>query len=154
SVNATAEHTSLEEKSIDCIISAQAFHWFNQEEFKTECKRILRPNGKIVLMWNDRKTNSTDFLKVYEEFLQMFGTDYKEVNHKNVQDKIVFDKFFGSGNYKGYALFNFQDVDFDGLKGRVLSSSYMPNEAHVDYNHMMNVLKKIFVRFQEKGKED
>lgn len=152
SVNAAAEQTTLEDKSIDTIISAQAFHWFKQEEFKKECKRILKPNGSLVLMWNDRRTNSTDFLKVYEDFLQMFGTDYKEVNHKNVQDKKIFDNFFGEGKYNEFTLFNFQDVDFEGLKGRVLSSSYMPNESHQDYNHMMNTLKKIFLRYQEKGK--
>ncbi len=152
SVNASAEHTTLENKSIDAIISAQAFHWFKQDEFKLECKRILKPNGNIVLMWNDRRTESTDFLKVYEDFLQMFGTDYKEVNHKNVQDKKVFDNFFEKGNYKEFTLFNFQDVDFEGLKGRVLSSSYMPNESHADYTHMINTLKKIFIRYQENGK--
>ncbi len=161
SVNASAEHTTLENKSIDAIISAQAFHWFKQDEFKLECKRILKPTGKIILMWNDRRTESTDFLKVYEDFLQMFGTDYKEVNHKNVQDKKIFDNFFacpndgverGEGNYKEFTLFNFQDVDFEGLKGRVLSSSYMPNESHADYTHMINTLKKIFIRYQENGK--
>jgi len=151
SIEATAENTTLKNASIDTIIAGQAFHWFDRSQAKTEFKRILKPNGYVVLMWNDRQTNTTDFLKVYEDFLQMFGTDYKEVNHKNTQDKKIFNEFFGEGNYKEKVVDNFQDVDFTGLKGRVLSSSYMPNEGHKDFDFMISCLKKIFMRYQEKG---
>ena len=148
SVDGKAEATTLENNSVDVILCAQAFHWFNNDSFKEECKRILKPNGFVVLMWNDRRTNSTDFLKVYEDFLQMFGTDYKEINHKNTQEKLQFDNFFGTGNYKEKSFYNYQDVDFEGLKGRVLSSSYMPNEGHADFDHMIYCLRKIFNRYQ------
>lgn len=151
SVDGKAETTTLESSSVDVIVCAQAFHWFNNNAFKTECKRILKPNGNVVLMWNDRRTDTTDFLKVYEDFLQMFGTDYKEINHKNTQEKSQFDNFFGKGNYKEQSFYNYQDVNFEGLKGRVLSSSYMPNEGHADFDHMIYCLKKIFIRYQENG---
>ena len=149
SVNATAEETTLPNKSVDVIVCAQAFHWFNNDAFKNECKRIIKPNGTVALMWNDRRTDTTDFLKVYEDFLQMFGTDYLLVNHKNTQDKKIFENFFGAGNYKEQDFYNYQDVDFEGLKGRVLSSSYMPNEEHKDFEHMIYCLRKIFNRYQE-----
>ena len=152
SIGATAEHTSLADHSIDLILAGQAFHWFDKENCKAEFKRILKPGGYVALMWNDRRTNTTDFLKVYEDFLQMFGTDYKEVNHKNTQDKKIFDAFFGTGNYHEKSFYNYQDVDFAGLKGRVLSSSYMPGEGHTDYEFMIYTLKKIFMRYQENGK--
>jgi ubiquinone/menaquinone biosynthesis C-methylase UbiE len=148
---ATAENTTLPDKSADIIVCAQAFHWFNRQQTRTEFKRVLKPDGTILLMWNDRKTNTTDFLKVYEDFLQMFGTDYKEVNHKNVQDKKTLDSFFGENNYIEKAFYNFQQLDFAGLKGRVLSSSYMPDEQHKDYEYMVYCLKKIFQRYQENG---
>lgn len=151
SVNGKAESTILENNSVDVIVCAQAFHWFNNDAFKNECKRILKPNGQVVLMWNDRRTDTTDFLKVYEDFLQMFGTDYKEINHKNTQEKSQFDNFFGKQNYKEKSFYNYQDVDFAGLKGRVLSSSYMPNEEHKDFEFMIYCLKKIFMRYQENG---
>ena len=151
SVDGKAETTTLENNSVDVIVCAQAFHWFNNDAFKQECKRILKPNGYVVLMWNDRRTDSTDFLKVYEDFLQMFGTDYKEINHKNTQEKSQFDNFFGKDKYQEKSLYNYQDVNFEGLKGRVLSSSYMPNEGHADFDHMIYCLKKIFTRYQENG---
>jgi ubiquinone/menaquinone biosynthesis C-methylase UbiE len=152
SVNGTAEHTGLSDKSVDTVISAQAFHWFDRDAFKKECERILKPNGQVALIWNDRRTDTNDFLKVYEDFLNMFAIDYKQVNHKNIQDKTIFDYFFGAGNYREYTLFNYQDVDLEGLKGRVLSSSYMPNEGHKEYDYMIYVLRKIFQRYQQNGK--
>ncbi|MGZ3861765.1 MAG: class I SAM-dependent methyltransferase [Bacteroidia bacterium] len=151
SINAAAENTTLENNSVNTIIAGQAFHWFDKEKCKAEFKRILKPGGQVVLMWNDRRTDTTDFLKVYEDFLQMFGTDYKEVNHKNTQDKKIFDAFFENG-FKEKDFYNYQDVDFAGLKGRVLSSSYMPGEGHKDYEFMIYTLKKIFMRYQENGK--
>jgi SAM-dependent methyltransferase len=152
SVDAKAENTTLENESVDVVVCAQAFHWFNNPEFKKECKRILKPNGYVVLMWNDRRTDTTDFLKVYEDFLQMFAVDYKQVNHKNTQDESVFDNFFGKGNHKEKSFYNFQEVDLEGLKGRVLSSSYMPNQGHQDFDHMLYCLKKIYNRYQEENK--
>lgn len=151
SISSTAESTTLENNSVNTILAGQAFHWFDKEKSKKEFKRILKTNGQVVLMWNDRRTDTTDFLKVYEDFLQMFGTDYKEVNHKNTQDNKIFNEFFG-GSFKEKSFYNYQNVDFTGLKGRVLSSSYMPDKGHRDFDFMINILKKIFIRYQENGK--
>jgi SAM-dependent methyltransferase len=151
SVDATAEHTSLEENSIDLIIAGQAFHWFDKKKCKTEFKRILKQDGIVVLMWNDRRTDSTQFLRSYEEFIKLYATDYLEVNHKNI-DENIFNDFFGKGNYKMRSFDNFQYFDLEGLKGRILSSSYMPAEGEKDFDGMMAVLKNIFDAFQKNGK--
>ena len=152
SIEGTAERTTLPDASVGTILAGQAFHWFDRAKAQTEFQRILQPGGYVVLMWNDRRADTTDFLKVYEDFLQMFGTDYKEVNHKHTQDKRIFDAFFGAGSYSENSFYNYQEVDFAGLKGRVLSSSYMPGEGHRDYDFMIYTLKKIFMRYQDNGK--
>ena len=148
----------MESNSVDLIVAGQAFHWFDKEKSKTEFKRILKPNGIVVLMWNDRRTDSTQFLEAYEDFIKMFATDYLQVNHKNIDEKI-FNNFFGEGtclpdrqDYKMESFLNYQYFDLDGLKGRILSSSYMPAQGHKDFDFMMSVLKKIFTRFAEEGK--
>ena len=157
SVDATAENTGLENNSVDLIVAGQAFHWFDKEKCKEEFKRILRPGGTVVLMWNDRRTDTTQFLQAYEDFIKMFATDYLEVNHKNIDEKI-FNNFFEGAclpdrqAYKMESFLNYQHFDLEGLKGRILSSSYMPAEDHTDFNYMMSVLKKIFTRFAENGK--
>jgi hypothetical protein len=68
-----------------------------------------------------------------------------------VQNKKVFDAFFSPKSFKEAGFPHFQDLDFAGLKGRVLSSSYMPNEGHVDVDFMISCLKKIFIRYQQNG---
>lgn len=150
SVDATAENTSLENNSVDLIIAGQAFHWFDKEKCREEFKRILKPSGIVVLMWNDRRTDTTQFLQAYEDFIKMFATDYLQVNHKNIDEKI-FNSFF-KNHYKMESFLNYQYFDLEGLKGRILSSSYMPAEGHKDFDFMMSVLKKIYTRFQEEGK--
>ena len=150
SIDASAENTTLADHSIDFIVAGQAFHWFDAEKSKAEFKRILKPEGTVVLIWNDRRTDSTDFLKAYEDLLKMFGTDYMKVNHKNIDEKIL-DSFFGINKWKTFSVENFQDFTFEGLKGRLFSSSYVPAEDHPDSAFMVSVLKKIFTRYEEKG---
>jgi ubiquinone/menaquinone biosynthesis C-methylase UbiE len=147
----SAEESGLADQSIDLIVCAQTFHWLDRKKAKQEWKRILKPGGKAALLWNDRRTATTDFLKVYEDFLQMFATDYKEVDHKNTQQKEIFEEFFG-GAFTEQQFDNFQLLDLEGLKGRVSSSSYMPDSKHPDYEFMMYCLKKIFTRYQNNDK--
>jgi ubiquinone/menaquinone biosynthesis C-methylase UbiE len=151
SIDATAENTTLADDSIDVIIAGQAFHWFDKAKAKIEFKRILKSSGAVALIWNDRRTDSTPFLRQYEDFIIRFATDYSEVNHKNIDDKI-FDIFFGERDYRLKVMDNFQHFDFEGLKGRILSSSYMPDENHKDYNSMLDALHALFNSFQNNGK--
>ncbi|MBI3510452.1 MAG: class I SAM-dependent methyltransferase [Bacteroidetes bacterium] len=152
SIDGTAEETKLENNSIDVVIAGQAFHWFDREKTKKEFRRILKPGGWVVLAWNDRRTDSSEFLKAYEDLLKMFGTDYNKVNHRNVNlNENVFDDFFGKNKWKSFSVENFQDFNFEGAKGRLFSSSYVPPEDHPDSKLMTDVLKKIFLRYQENG---
>lgn len=57
SINGTAENTTLQNSSVDFITVGTAFHWFDMEQFKKECQRILRPNGKVILAWISRPVN-------------------------------------------------------------------------------------------------
>lgn len=160
SMNATAEGTMLPTEEIDLIISGQAFHWFDKQKSKIEFERILKPEGYVVLMWNDRRTDRTTFLQAYEAFIKKFAIDYLEVNHKNI-DEASFNDFYdcpneeaglGKENYKMKSFDNFQYLDLDGLKGRILSSSYMPDRGHKNFDNMMREMENVFNRFQENGK--
>jgi SAM-dependent methyltransferase len=152
SVAATAEATTLENRSVDMIVAGQAFHWFDREKTRREFTRILKPGGWVVLVWNDRKTEASAFLEAYENLLQTFGTDYKEVNHKNVQDATVIGGFYGAGGFKQASFPNDQIFDFEGLKGRLMSSSYAPEAGHPKHLPMLEALDTIFQEHAENGK--
>jgi SAM-dependent methyltransferase len=150
SIDGTAEATRLPAHAIDFILAGQAFHWFDQAKSRAEFLRILKPDGVVVLIWNDRRTESTPFLYDYEALLQQYGTDYQEINHKNVQDKAVFAPFFG-GDFFEAAFDNIQRFDFDGLMGRLHSSSYVPAKDHPNYAPLAARAREIFDAHRQNG---
>ncbi|MBB5033361.1 class I SAM-dependent methyltransferase [Prosthecobacter vanneervenii] len=149
SVNASAQATTLPDHSIDLIVAAQAFHWFNSPETRSEFNRILKPGGHIALIWNERKLDSTPFLRVFEQLLLTFGTDYTAIRHENV-NAAALASFF-SGPYATHTFANEQRFDFEGLKGRLLSSSYAPAEGQPRHEEMIAELRRIFDAHQVAG---
>jgi SAM-dependent methyltransferase len=150
SIDGSAEATTLEYQSIDFVTAGQAFHWFDVQKSRAEFSRIMKPTGWAVLVWNSRKTGSTPFLIAYENLLLNYGTDYKEVRHNNVDEKVL-NQFFGANGYRVKVFPNQQVFDYESLKGRVLSSSYAPMEGHPRYQPMIAELQKIFREHQTGG---
>lgn len=150
SVRGTAEATTLESASVDLVTAAQAFHWFDAERSRAEFRRILKPNGSVALLWNMRRTNSTPFLRDYEQLLREFGTDYAQVNCEQVSEERI-ALFFGGG-FGVRSFDNFQSVDFESLRGRLLSSSYVPLAGHPDYEPMLARLRQLFDAHQQDGR--
>ena len=143
SVDGTAERTTLLDASADFVTAGQAFHWFDREKALVEFARILTPGGWVVLVWNDRLTDSTPFLAAYENLLLTYGTDYETVNHRQINDTVV-NNFFGAGGCRLSVMKNEQLFDFEGLRGRLLSSSYVPKAGHPNYGAMLRELDLIF----------
>lgn len=150
SVDGTSENTNLPDKSVDFIIAAQAFHWFDKEKTHPEFRRILRPNGFVALIWNERQLDTTPFLCGYEEILKKYGTDYEKVRHDHLDEKI-FEDFFQT-EFSSKTFLNVQTVDFEGLKGRMLSSSYIPSEGNKLFEPMIAELRDLFEKYAENGK--
>jgi SAM-dependent methyltransferase len=147
SVDGTSENTTLPDGSIDFVTAAQAFHWFEPEKTRKEFKRILKPEGFVVLIWNERQLDTNEFLREYENFLLEFGSDYAKVRHENISDERLRDFF--QGDFQTANFQNAQIFDFEGLKGRVLSSSYMPSEQDARYEEMTKSLYGIFTKHAE-----
>jgi SAM-dependent methyltransferase len=150
SVDGTAENTSLPENSVDFVVAAQAFHWFDREKTREEFKRILRPRGFVVLIWNERQLDTNRFLREYENLLIEFGNDYEKVRHDNISEKDLPDFF--QADFRRKSFLNVQMLDFEGLKGRLLSSSYMPSEKDSNFEPMVTKLRGVFDKYSENGK--
>lgn len=148
SLKGTAENTGLQDKVADFVVAAQAFHWFEPEQTKKEFHRILKEDGRIVLIWNDRKISGTPFAEEYDALITLFGLDYKKVKHKNIGEACLRDLM---GAFEVQHFVNHQDFDFDGLLGRLVSSSYVPNESHSRFSEMRSALKHLFEKHQRDG---
>ena len=146
SINATAEATTLNDASVDLIIAGQAFHWFDREAFRRECRRIGRAGAYCLLMWNERKVLS-DFEKAFEGLLLKYANDYQQVDHRNISEKDIQD-FFAPEPVIYDVLYNEQVFDYEGVKGRLLSSSYAPNVGEPNHEPMIAHLHELFDRYQ------
>jgi ubiquinone/menaquinone biosynthesis C-methylase UbiE len=150
SINGMAERTSLPINSVDFITAGQAFHWFNRREARVEFARILKPGGWVVIVWNERRLDSTPFLRDYEGLLLKYGTDYKEVRHENVRTEVK--SFFAPANVMKRSFENFQEFDFEGLKGRISSTSYTPEPGTEAYLTMLETLREVFESHASEGR--
>jgi SAM-dependent methyltransferase len=128
-VNGSAEATTLPDGSVDFVVAGQAFHWFRPDETRTEFARILQPQGWAVLVWHDRNVDSTPFLRSYEAFVRRHSTDYEQVTHKYLASYAGLERFFAPNKMKLIQQHNQQRLDFDSLRGRLLSSSYIPKSG-------------------------
>ena len=150
SVAATAEATTLPDQSVDLVTAAQAFHWFDRGKTRAEFARILKPGGWIALLWNDRRSDSTPFLRAYEQLLRVHATDYAQVDHKHMDDSVI-GSFFAPAAFQLEVFENQQSFDLAGLKGRLLSSSYAPEAGHPKHEAMIRELESIYAAHQRNG---
>lgn len=139
----TAEATGLADNSVGLVAAAQAFHWFDTAAVRREWARILQPEGMALVFWNSRLLDASPFLIGYEQLLLEFGTDYTEVAER-YQDDDTMRAWFGEGLRGMARLPNVQRMDYDGLRGRLLSSSYAPQPGHPRHAAMLDALQQLF----------
>jgi SAM-dependent methyltransferase len=151
SVEGRAEATTLEDASVDFVTAGQAFHWFDPPRARREFARILRPGGWVALVWNDRRTAGSPFLEDYERLLLEYGTDYAEVSVKYAEESML-AALFGPSEPSRRTFDNEQVFDFDGLRGRLMSSSYTPEPGHPNFEPMLRELEELFRRHRRDGR--
>lgn len=176
SIDATAEATHLPDASVDLIVAAQAFHWFDVPRARTEALRILTKTGNTksgaALIWNDRRGvreqhdreagNDIDYDKLnspvmsaYDLLLVKRGVDYTKVDHHRKVNKAALDEYFGPKGWNVKSFENPYKLTYEQLEGRLLSSSYTPQEGQEGYEVMLEELRGLFERFKgEDGKVD
>lgn len=150
SVDGRAEATTLSDRSADFVTAGQAFHWFEREAARAEFRRILKPDGWVILIWNEREVDATPFARAYEDLLHRYGTDYEQVDHRRV-DANVLAGFFGDRALSSRSFPNRQTFDYDGLRGRLLSSSYTPEPGHPRHEPMLRAVDGLFRTYAAGG---
>jgi SAM-dependent methyltransferase len=142
SIAASGEATTLPSASADLIHCAQAFHWLDAARAGAEFRRIVRPGGAVAVVWNERQTDASPFLREYDAMLHEYGTDYANVAHKTTTAKDL-------GSHLGlpvhrHVVPNSQLFDFDALFGRVMSSSYVPLPSSPKHASLVEALRSLF----------
>lgn len=151
-VDGTAEATTLPEQSVDLVTVGQAFHWFEVERVREEFGRILATDGHIALVWNRRRKDSTPFLRDYERLLLERGTDYEGVTHREDRSTEAAETLFSPGSFRWRAFQNRQEFGKEDLKGRTLSSSFVPGPEDEAAAPLLAELDRLFDEHQRGGK--
>jgi SAM-dependent methyltransferase len=142
SVNGTSEDTMLPADSVDFVTAAQAFHWFDTNKFKLECKRILKAGGKAVLLWNTRDMNSAVNIANFEIF-KKYCVDFKGFSggfeYNDIKIRLFFDDHYEIVAFDHPLFFN-----KDKFIARCSSASYSLKEADHNYGEYRKELELLF----------
>ena len=152
-IEGTAEHTNLEDNSIDLIVVAQAFHWFDKEKFKKECKRILKPNGKVWILWN-QLDETKEIVKEQKRIDDEYTNRFQEVNgilDANKKEEQI-QGFFQGNIYEKKVVDNPLENDKERFIGANLSKSYSLKKENPNYDNYIEAFGQIFDRYSENGK--
>jgi SAM-dependent methyltransferase len=145
SVDGRAEATTLADDCVDLVTAGQAFHWFDPVAAREEFRRILRPGGCVVLVWNERAP-APGAMDGYEDLVRRYGPERPRMQAHD------FDGFFGHSSWRLRKLHNEQNLDFEGLRGRFLSSSYAPLPGAPEYEPVIAELRQLFAAYQKNGR--
>ncbi len=149
SVAATAEATTLPPESVDLWVAAQAFHWFDAPRARQEALRVLRGGAFAALLWNERPPDPGPFLTEYESLLHRHADDYATIAARRI-DEARMREFLGE-TMQCERFANQQTLDYAGLEGRLLSSSYAPERGLPQHEPMLAGLRALFDRYQRNG---
>lgn len=144
-----AENTTLEDNSVDFITSAQAFHWFDTERFKKECKRIIKPDGKVFLIWNMRDMDSEIAQKI-QRICEKYCPNFKGFGGGIQRDDERIKSFF-DGGYKRIEYDNPLCYDREKFISRSLSSSYSLKPRDANYREYIGELEALFEEYAVSG---
>jgi len=149
SVDGCAEATGLEDHQFDFIFAVQAFHWFDQPLFREECRRILKPGGKVVIIWNSRVDGpvTQETYEVCRHCCNSFE-GFSGGLPKSGDEAV--NRFF-DGNYLFREFANPVLMNREEFVGRHLSSSYAPREGDAGYQAFIEGVRDIFDRHAVDG---
>lgn len=148
SVDGTDSNTALPDNSVDYITVAQAFHWFDAPAFKKECERILKPGGKIIIVYNSRDAQA-ECTKALAELRREYNPEYHGFSNGISEDAC---RAFFDNNCDVFKCDNSLTYDRQGYIDRLLSSSYSLKESDSRFFEYMDSINNLFDRFAVGGK--
>ncbi len=141
----TAEATGLEDESVDLLLCAQAFHWFRADQALAEFRRVLRPGGRLTLMWNNRDRRD-ELTRSYIAAIHAVNGEHP-AERRSLDPSVVSD----AGLFTEPRLETFdhsQALHLAGLIGRATSASYVPREGAA-FERLSELLTELYERHRD-----
>lgn len=122
-----AENTSVEDRSVDLVTAAQAFHWFDPEATRIEWLRILKPGGQVAIIWNDR-LQGDPLQDGLDDVFEAFGGMKREARVA-YDHKARLDTFFHGAGIRLFEFPHEHRLTRPAFHSLAFSRSYMPAPA-------------------------
>ncbi len=149
SIAASAESTGLQDASFDMVVAGQAFHWFEPDEARKEFQRVLRPPYRVAIIRNDRQPYEAGFSPAYDALVERHCHQYRSIRNRYHHGPTL-EKFFRPNGYRMGVFPHEEKLDWEALRGRLLSSSYVPWEGPV-HDALFSELRILFDEYKEEG---
>jgi SAM-dependent methyltransferase len=143
-IDGRAEATTLPAASVDLVTAGQAAHWFDADLACAEFRRILKPGGWLMLVWNERKRQA-GFMSDYEALIARHAPEKPRIDTERIA------RLFGGAGWRMARFDHQQTLDLEGLRGRVASSSYTPLPGTGEFAALMEKVDALFVRHRRDG---
>lgn len=125
--DSSAEETQIPDATVDLITCFQAFHWFNPEPALREFARILKPRGRLAVVWHNRDREDK-FTRKYSSLTRKASNNNSELRYgteRYLRDTLWFDPV-------RHLVFPYQQaLSFQALIGRAMSTSYIPQNGEI-----------------------
>ncbi|MBD2472855.1 class I SAM-dependent methyltransferase [Nostoc sp. FACHB-145] len=141
----SAERTNLLDKSVDLVTCFQAFHWFNPEASLWEFHRILKPSGRLAVVWNNR-AQEDPLTAEYSRLVREASNHHPAESRMQSVEPLLKTSHFV--NLQDYTFVYRQQLDLAGLIGRAMSVSYLPREGTA-YEQVITELQNLYQQFRD-----
>lgn len=140
--NGTAEATDLPNASVDLVTCFQAFHWFDAQPTLLEFHRILKPSGRLAVVWNDRDRDD-EFTQSYTQLVKIASNNHPAESRLISVDPLLSNPLFPNVRCRTFTYR--QELDLEGLIGRAQSVSYIPREGPAQ-QQLVSSLQELYDR--------
>ena len=147
-IAAVAEQTTLEDASVDIIIAAESYHWFDNDATKAEFRRILRPGGYVFLLWNRFGGDPFDDEK---EQIRTIYRQKRGVQASGLSYEERAENLFGKGGFQKIEFDNSILQSRDEFCGGMASTSYAPEKGSEDYEKFQKKTRAVFDKYASNG---
>ncbi len=146
-----SEQTTLPDRSVDMVAAAQALHWFEPEGTRREFARILKPEGWLVIVRNERCTDTSPLLQAVEAATGPFRRRPQQGSGCWEVDDTLLASYYGVTGFRLRTCDNAQVLDEERFLGRWLSQSSLPAQGQPGHDDVVGELRRVFAKHQRQG---
>lgn len=142
-IDASAEHTSLDDASVDIVTAFQAYHWFDPHAVLEEVRRITREGGRFAAVWNHRD-RSDPMTGAYESIVDRYDESGGDIDRSRRSASVLEDlRRHGWRNPRVVSATHRRVLDWETMIGLARSASYLPKSGTA-YESMELELRRLY----------